>query len=307
LFVFRGKSKKLNAEHAHIQTGIEIGEKKTSINDAEIQTFTKLGLTFVQSKVYLALVKSGFAAIKTISKMAQLDRSEVYRGISELQKIGLVEKAIIRPSIYKCVSMNDGLLILLERKTKEFHEIRAQTTELIRKSREHQINQSLQFEDSQFVIVPEREVALRRWMKATEGAQKSLDFIIRWKGFISGLQERSEHFKSMLERGVKIRGIVAEPESQKSVAAMIMELEKKGSYRLRYMLMLPEAVFSIIDSKEVLFNVVPMSIPTQTSSLWSNNPSLAAVVQDYFELKWNLLTPKGKNLFTSNKQEIVSC
>ncbi len=259
----------------------------------------------MQSKVYLALIKSGFATIKTISKTAQLDRSEVYRGISELQRIGLVEKAIRRPSIYQCVSMNDGLLILLERKTKEFNEIRTQTTRLIRKTSESQPNKTVQYEDCQFVIVPEREVALRRWMKATESAQKSLDFIIRWKGFIIGLQDRSEHFKRMLERGVKIRGIVTEPKNQKSVSALITELKKKGSYSLRYMLTSPEAVFSIIDRKEILINVIPMSVPTQTSSLWSNNPSLVAVVQDHFELKWHSLTAKGKNLFTRSKQEII--
>ena len=67
------------------------GGKGTPVDCEEIQTFIRLGLTFVQSKVYLALIKAGFATIKTISKTAQLDRSEVYRGISELQRLGLVE------------------------------------------------------------------------------------------------------------------------------------------------------------------------------------------------------------------------
>ena len=284
------------------------GGKGTPVDCEEIQTFIRLGLTFVQSKVYLALIKAGFATIKTISKTAQLDRSEVYRGISELQRLGLVEKVISRPCIYKGVAMNDGLTILLERKTKEFHETRTQTNRLIQKSREYKIDQTLQGEECQFVIVPEREIALRRWMKATENAQESLDFIIRWKGFLAGLQERREHFKEMLERGVKVRGIVTEPEDSKVAFETIRELKKTGSYTLRYMLTMPEAVFSIIDRKEVLINIIPMSLPMQTPNLWSNNPSIAAVVQDYFDLKWRVLDSRKRgNRPAKREQNPIPC
>jgi sugar-specific transcriptional regulator TrmB len=240
----------------------------------------------VQARIYLNLAKLGQATIATISKTAQLDRSEVYRGISQLQKLGLVEKIINTPSIFKSTPLRDGLAIMLERKTNEYHGTKIKTEQLIRKSKEYEGIETLHEEKTQFIIVPEREVALRRWIKATENAQKSLDYIIRWEGIINGLTERSECSKRMLDRGVKIRGIVSEPKSSEIFSRGISDYKKRGSYNVRYILTIPPAVFSIFDKKEVLLNIVTAPLPKDTPNLWSNNPCIAAVVQDYFELKW---------------------
>ena len=279
-----------------------------SSQNEDTQTLTGLGFTIVQARIYLTSVKLGQTTIATISKKAQLDRSEVYRGISELQELGLVEKIISTPNIFKSTPLCDGLIIMLGRKTKEYQETKIKTEHLIRKSKEYKGIETLHEEKTQFIIVPEREVALRRWIKATENAQKSLDYIIRWEGIINGLIERSEVSKRMLDRGVKIRGIISEPKSSEIFSRGISDYKKRGSYNVRHILTIPPAVFSIFDKKEVLLNIVTTPLPKDTPNLWSNNPCIAAVVQDYFELKWRTAKrfPKKEQLHHESPYEAIS-
>ena len=281
------------------------GKSETSSQDEDTQTLAGLGFTSVQARIYLALAKLGQATIATISKTAQLDRSEVYRGIAQLQKLGLVEKIISTPNIFKSIPMCDGLVIMLERKTNEYYETMMKTEHLIRKSKEYGGIETLNEEKTQFIIVPEREAAVRRWTEATKNAQKSLDYIIRWEGIINGLTERSEYSKRMLDRGVKIRGIVSEPKSSQIFSRTISDFKKRGSYDVRYILTIPPAVFSIFDKKEVLLNIVTAPLPKDTPSLWSNNPCIAAIVQDYFELKWSTAKrfPKKEQLHHESPYE----
>jgi len=261
----------------------------------------------VQTRVYLALAKLGQATVTTISKTAQLDRSEVYRGSSELQKLGLVEKILSTPNILKSIPLREGLAILMKCKTDEYNEIKTKTAEFIRKSEGHKNAKTFQ-EENQFVIIPEKAVALRRWTKATENAQKSLDYIIRWEGFVEGITQRSEHIKKLLEKGIKIRGIVSEPKNQRAALRIITNLKTKGSYNVRCILTQPPAVFSIIDKKELLFNIVTTPLPRDTPSLWSNNPCIVAVVQEYFELKWRTAErfPKKEQLHHESLYEAKS-
>ena len=251
-----------------------------------VQTFMKLGLTSVQTMIYIALVNLGEATAGLIAEKAQLDRSEVYRGLSELQKIGLVEKIIESPNIFRGIPWSSAVSILLERKTKEYNEIKASVEQLIAKSEDYKNTEHSQGVKHQFIMIPKKETALLRWIKATEKAQQSLDYIIRWEGFVEGITQRNKHIQKLIEKGIRVRGIVSEPKNQRAALRIITNLKKKGSYNVRFIPTQPQAVFSIIDKKEILFNTVTTPLPRDTPSIWSNNPCIVSVIQEYFELKW---------------------
>ena len=50
-----------------------------SIQDKAIETLTGLGLTVLQSKVYLALAKEGKSTVKGIAKTSNIARQDLYR------------------------------------------------------------------------------------------------------------------------------------------------------------------------------------------------------------------------------------
>jgi sugar-specific transcriptional regulator TrmB len=64
----------------------------------EIQILRSFGLTLNESRVFLALTLLGAASVKEISKSSNVAREAVYRVLPSLQKLGLVEKEIARPT-----------------------------------------------------------------------------------------------------------------------------------------------------------------------------------------------------------------
>src|SRR4030042_703709 len=125
--------------------------------EEDYETLIKLGLTKLQAEVYLTLTKLGTACIKTISDTAKIDRAHVYQVIAKLQEIGLVQKILSTPNLFKAISLQEGLQILLERKAKEFSEIEEKTQETIQKIKEVTVVDILQKNDCQFIIIPGKE------------------------------------------------------------------------------------------------------------------------------------------------------
>ena len=82
----------------------------------EAKLFTNLGLTYLQTKVYLTLVNCGEATAKRIAVDANIDRPDVYRVIDGLVKQGFIEKRIQNPVRFKAFPIEEVVEALLKRK-----------------------------------------------------------------------------------------------------------------------------------------------------------------------------------------------
>jgi sugar-specific transcriptional regulator TrmB len=188
------KVKSMNREHN--TKGPPPGRKIRVLSQHEdIQTLTKLGLTVLQARVYLTLAKSGKATIKTLSKASEIDRSDAYRVVSKLHELGLVEKMITTPNIFKAVPIREGLLMLLRRKAEEYNEMEAKTRELLQKYEKNNEEKTLQRDESQFILVPEKEASRRKFTNAIVNTQTSIDMILQWECFRYGMIEDTETWK----------------------------------------------------------------------------------------------------------------
>ena len=89
-----------------------------------------------------------------------------------------------------------------------------------------------------------------------------------------------------MEKGVKIRLLTEEHETDKSMQGTIKAPEKNPLFKIRYVtppIMLRTAIY---DKKHV--NVyLGASLDDSVPSLWSNNPRLVKIMSDYFEELWN--------------------
>jgi sugar-specific transcriptional regulator TrmB len=78
------------------------------------------GLTSLQSRVYLALIKEGKSNVTKISEVSDIDKSNVYRALKDLEKLELIETQIGPSKIYKPVPLSICLSILLKKKERRF-------------------------------------------------------------------------------------------------------------------------------------------------------------------------------------------
>jgi sugar-specific transcriptional regulator TrmB len=249
------------------------------------QVLIDLGLTKVQARVYLALVESGPSRITAISKISKVARPEIYRNLSKLQKLGLVERIIETPLRYRAVPINEGISLLLNTKTQQYEKVRSEakillSTVKIEKPKKKQV------ETPQFVLIPKRTV-IKRIKNAIEKAQLSMDLVLSWKRFSQGIASAfAESIEAAWAKNVKIRFIIESPLESETAKQLIQFCKEKPSSQTRFTPHYPKATFGIYDKKEIYLIAKSKTNLPGSPALWSNNQNLISVVQDYFEILW---------------------
>jgi sugar-specific transcriptional regulator TrmB len=268
-----------------------------SVPQEEVQVLIHLGLTFSQARVYIALVRSGASAAKTISKASKVAREDIYRIMPKLQELGLVEKIIEAPSMYAAVPIRDAFTILMESRKQETSELQAKTKEIIQNFNNNNIGTTLEEEMHEFVLMPkERAVVKRKQM--IDGAQKRIDFLTSWQRFTQSNVSYAASLRNALKKNVEIRFIVGKPQDEKSMLELVQPWrEKYPCYNARWIPRTPHASLMLVDDQKVLFANSAATSLKETPFLWSINQSLVSVVQDYFEMMWTTSSEiKAKNM-----------
>jgi sugar-specific transcriptional regulator TrmB len=245
-----------------------------------------LGLTLLQAKIYLALSKTGKATIKTISKASNIARQDAYRIMPALQKLGLAEKIIAEPTMYKATPLKEGVSILLQNKTHEHSELQKKTIVLIKSYQESNDNTTLQEEEPQFVVTSSKTLLFKRLAEKDNTAQTSIDIVGKWEGIRATLFYRLQDFKRALKRGVRIRIITEKHEDDKAIQKNIQTLTMNPLFGIRYLSAPIPLKTAIIDGTEMNMCI---AIPPDNDvpSLWSDNPQFVKVMVAYFEELWN--------------------
>ncbi|MCW4046872.1 MAG: hypothetical protein NWE99_04840 [Candidatus Bathyarchaeota archaeon] len=253
----------------------------------EQQILTDLGLTLLQARVYIALTVSEPLRASEIAKKSEVARPDVYRTVSKLQEIGLVEKIIAAPVKYRAIPMEKGLTLLLKRKTRQYKKVRARTQVLLEKARTKRQSNADQMNGDQFVWVPEGKTIIERIRNSLENASQSVDLILSWKRFSRGIASTfAESIEKAWKNGAKIRFIVEKPSESKTAGDLIKFCEEKHSCQMRFTSKYPRTVLGIYDEKEVFIIVDPKTDLPGSPALWSNSSSLISLARDYFEVLW---------------------
>ncbi len=254
----------------------------------EIQTLIDLGLTAIQAKVYLALAKFGPSKIAVLSKISGVARPDVYRTLTRLYDLGLVLKLVEAPVQFKALPIDEGVKVLLKKKQNEYEKIKRQTDMLLGSFRKNQSN-GFPADNSQFILVPQKEAVINRLRQAINSAQSSVDVVISWKRFMHGIGNIfAEAAKDASERKVKYRFIVERAPSEIVNESGKQFWKNYSSFQVRFITEHPEAVFGIYDHKELFVIIDPKSDITGSPALWTNNPSLLSLVQGYFDMLWEI-------------------
>lgn len=263
------------------------------IHDECNSVLIKLGLTNLQATVFLAINKLGKASVKTISNDTKIDRAHIYQIINKLHEIGLVQKILNNPNLFEAISVQEGLQILLERKNKEFAEIRHNAKTTITKLRNHE-PEDCPTDDCQFILIPGKEAHFRVFRRIYQKTRTTYDGIFTHHEDFSKtiiFRERMENETyDLIEKGVKIRLIVCRSEKKAfpttEVTQVIKKMNKNGLFQIRFANPRAAAMFGIIDKKEIYLNVGSESDWKEKPSLRSNNPQLVAIAQGYFNYLW---------------------
>jgi len=248
----------------------------------DLQTLNNLGLTLLQAKVYLALLQSEPIKAGMLAKASQVARPDVYRTLLKLLELGLIEKEIATPIVYRAIPIDIALSILLEHKNKQHDELKAKSTNLLNKYKNGK--NSSYFPESSFVFVPSKESLMKRLKKAINSTQNSIDVSTSCNRLTYACDSLFDCLQGAWDRGVKGRAIINLEEEKRP--KIIMKCWRIPYATLRYVPSIPKTVMVKYDNKEVFIFTRPTAELNNSPALWSNDPSIINMAEDYFEILW---------------------
>ena len=269
------------------------------IQEEDAQILKQLGFSISQAKVYFALLSLGKSNGKTIWQYSGVARQDIYRILLELQEMGFIEKRLdIKPAEYEAISIQDGLSSLLTHKIQEYKEIEQKTVNLLQRLKsniETQLSEEAQFR----FISPKASLQKRKC--CMRNAQKSTDIITSWKRFLQLTSNQMHDLMGAMNRGVTYRWIISEPEDKKTIPKTTQNYMKKPHCKVRLLYhSSPDIALAIYDGKQVLIATdAKKPYYLDSAMLWSNNPTIATIIQCYFNSLWaeTKIKPKTQNCY----------
>lgn len=253
----------------------------------EINSLGDLGLTSSQVKVYLALLNVGCSDARTASKFSGVVRQDIYRVLNELIAKGLVAKTLDVPSKFDPVNLEDGLAILYDHKKTEVVNMQKRVAELLKNFKG--IKKFATLDKEPLFEIQALNVAGEFCGKAIIDAAKfSLKTILPWEMFVSLSTIHGKRQKRALRRCVNIRVLTEKP-----VGKSLEELGKANAIdpllEIRYVPQI-SVLFSIVDDQTVFIKTETEDNCFEGKVLIANNPSLVAIIKDYYEVIWEKAT-----------------
>jgi sugar-specific transcriptional regulator TrmB len=256
--------------------------------EEQILTLTELGLSTTQAKIYLALVKTKSQTAQAISTLSTVSRPDVYRVLNQLQDLGLVEKIIAKPEEFQAIPIEEGVSILLQRRIKKTRELQNRGFKLMQ-SVAQKLDGSDVAEDGgrrEFVFIPSKSSAYARSERLLGGIKESIYFVGLTKSMSAWLEQYSKEMEAALSRGVDCRMILPASPANKKFWGPFKKMRKHPNFKVRSILTVPTAGFSIWDKKELLITTASAEAPFDAATLWSNNRGMIELCADYFECLW---------------------
>jgi sugar-specific transcriptional regulator TrmB len=274
----------------------------------DAQTLVEIGFTFNQAKVYLTLHKKGRLSGRTVAKHSQVPRQAVYRVLDELQNMGFVEKIVALPFEFEAVPVHDALSILMKRKAKKHKETEKKAKMLCEKLGTKK--EMYRTEESKLCIIPGEETLVKRIRNMLCSTQTSLDLITTMRRWLQAIHYCLPEHKKALGRGAKYRLIINEPTDRKIFQEKVKDLLAKPNFQMRFIRNPPKADVAIFDRKDALITVDPEADLIKSPIVLTDNPSLLAICQEYFETIWiTAIEPKLEEQTkreTTNNSELAA-
>jgi sugar-specific transcriptional regulator TrmB len=245
------------------------------------QTLMKLGLTVLQAKTYLALIKLGESDVNTIAESSNIVREEIYRIMPTLERKGLVERTLGRPTIYMALPLKEGLTLLIQRRKMENTELEKKTNALIQNLPDEDTEKDFQKANSKFIITSEVALFRKRFERFIQTAQSKIDVVASPVVLEGMLFHHFEELKEALAKGVEIRLITEKTDNRTTLRNMEV-YKKKQLLKIKHLVTSVPVTMALFDGKEVNLRLSKELVP----SLWTNNPEVVKLAASYFEDMW---------------------
>jgi sugar-specific transcriptional regulator TrmB len=247
---------------------------------------SEFGLTPYESKVYITVYRTGLTTAADIAKIAGIRREEVYRTIPKLEKAGLIEKVLGRPSKVSALPLEDVLSILINRKeeeaSREIRNLLTKKTDLLKLFQEKEPDIPKEKEKHHFTLISEKDAIEKRISFLIRQTTDTIAFADKFESAFRFVLTFAEVLIQAHKRGVKITIITEYPDSTKLIPEALNKHVPIESFIIRYSENL-SGNYVIFDGYQALITTTMGSSIASGGTLWTDDASLVNIVQTDFD------------------------
>jgi HTH-type transcriptional regulator, sugar sensing transcriptional regulator len=245
------------------------------------------GLTEYEAKVYLTLLVKGAQEASRVSRISGLPRPHTYSVLKSLQMRGLVTVIPEAINLYRAVSLDEGLDVLIDEKEKQFVSLRNAKDQLLS---EIKPKESIPSENHAIVqLYNGRQNVYKLIDEMFHRCDSRVDIMTTSHGIVRFYKYFSDMASEFRSKNIAVRFIApVTPESEEYAKKLSVLVE------LRRIDDMPPIRFVLVDSKEVLFAEYPEDDYKSTgkeTGIWINQEELARMMQTLFDNTWKNTTP----------------
>ena len=141
-------------------------------NNAEI--LSDFGLTHNQAKVYTAIAKLRLASVSQVSKVSKVRREDIYRIMPKLEKMGLIEKILGKPTKIRATPVEEALPLLIKREqdtaNKKVSALMAEKDEFLKRFKRYKMK--IISEEAHFTLISQRDGIINKGLTMVKKAER---------------------------------------------------------------------------------------------------------------------------------------
>ena len=254
-------------------------------NDENTDLLLGLGLSLNQARVYLAILKLERAPVGQVARFSKVRREDVYRVLPSLEKMGLIERLMGKPTVIRATPISDALSLLVAEEKNKSDERLTGMRDRVQKLSIKDWKQPLPGEDSIYILVAEKKAILAKTSELIRNSRKEVALIADKARIIPTLSQFSEKYKQAIKKGSQICLIFEGDSPDVQLKEKVQKLIDGASVHIKFH---KEALnhFIMSDDKEALITTSKESGLGESPSLWTNNSNLIGVLRTSFESDW---------------------
>ena len=254
-------------------------------NDEDTVLLLGLGLSLNQAKVYLAILKLEKTTVRKVAKLSKVRREDVYRILPALEKMGLIERLLGKPTEIRATPISDALTFLMAEEKKRSDERLSGMRVTIKKLSLKDWKQPLPEEESIYILIAEKKAILAKTAGLIRNSRKEVALIADKDRIILILSQLSDECKQAIKEGSQIRLIFEGESTDGLLKEEVKKLIGGASVTVKFHRK-PLNHFIMSDDSETLITGSKKSEIGESPSLWTNNSNLIGVLRTSFESDW---------------------
>ena len=254
-------------------------------NDENMDLLLGLGLSLNQARVYLAILKLEKTTVGQVSKFSKVRREEIYRILPTLEKLGLIERLLGKPTEIRATLISNSLKSLVAEEKRKSDERLLDMKSKVKKLSLKDWTQQPPEKESIYILIPDTAAILTKTSGLIGDSRKEVALIADKEIITTVLAKFLDECKQAIKRGVQIRLIFEENSPDGLLRDKVKNLIGVALVHVKFQHE-PLNHFIMSDDKEGLITTSKESGLGESPSLWTNNSNLIGVLRSGFESDW---------------------